>query len=98
MKKRNQSGKALSRRRFLHGCGVALSLPWMASLSSKAVRAAETGIPPVRSAFLYFPNGVWEKDWIPKESGDKYELTPSLKPLEDVRDVSAVPGLRFIGS
>lgn len=86
MTKRIQPAKTLSRRRFLQGCGVALSLPWMPTLAPKLASAAENGAPPVRSAFLYFPNGVWEKDWIPKESGEKYELTPSLTPLADVKD------------
>ncbi len=94
MKKRNQSSKVLSRRRFLQGCGVALSLPWMPSLVPRVANGAETAAPPVRSAFLYFPNGVWEKDWIPKQTGSEYELTPSLEPLENIRnDVLVLTGL-----
>ncbi|MFN3148752.1 DUF1552 domain-containing protein [Bremerella sp.] len=94
MKNRFQNAKALSRRRFLQGCGVALSLPWMSSLVPRIAKAADAGDPPVRSAFLYFPNGVWEKDWIPKESGENYELTRSLTPLADVRkDVLVLTGL-----
>ncbi|MHC2066385.1 DUF1552 domain-containing protein [Bremerella sp. T1] len=76
----------LSRRRFLQGCGVALSLPWMPSLAPRMARAAEAGKPPVRSAFLYFPNGVWEKDWVPEKTGSDYDLTSSLEPIADVRD------------
>jgi len=94
MKRRIHSSAALSRRRFLQGCGVALSLPWMPSLAPRIAKAAEAAKPPVRSAFLYFPNGVWEKDWIPQESGDNYQLTPSLEPLDKVRkDVLVLTGL-----
>ncbi|RCS54900.1 DUF1552 domain-containing protein [Bremerella cremea] len=84
----------VSRRRFLQGCGVTLSLPWMASLAPQVARAAETGKPPVRSAFLYFPNGVWEKDWIPATTGSDYQLTPSLEPLGDLKsEVLVLTGL-----
>lgn len=84
----------VSRRRFLQGCGVTLSLPWMASLAPKVVRAGETGKPPVRSAFIYFPNGVWEKDWIPETTGSDYKLTPSLEPLGDLKsEVLVLTGL-----
>jgi hypothetical protein len=84
----------VSRRRFLRGCGVALSLPWLASLAPQVARGAEAAKPPVRAAFLYFPNGVWEKDWVPKEAGSEYQLTPSLEPLAELRsEVLVLSGL-----
>ncbi|MEW4453389.1 DUF1552 domain-containing protein [Bremerella sp. JC817] len=86
--------RTLSRRNFLGGCGVALSLPWMASLAPRVAQAAGTGKPPVRSAFLYFPNGVWEKDWVPKQAGADYEMPASLTPLTDLRsEVLVLTGL-----
>lgn len=84
----------VSRRRFLQGCGVTLTLPWMTSLTPRAARGSETGKPPVRAAFLYFPNGVWEKGWVPQEVGADYTLTPALEPLSDLRsDVLVLTGL-----
>ncbi|PQO41211.1 DUF1552 domain-containing protein [Blastopirellula marina] len=84
----------VSRRRFLQGCGVTLSLPWMTSLAPRVASAAEAGKPPVRSAFIYFPNGVWEKDWIPETTGSDYQLTPSLEPLGDLKsEVLVLTGL-----
>ncbi|GAA4436200.1 DUF1552 domain-containing protein [Bremerella cremea] len=86
--------RTISRRNFLGGCGVALSLPWMASLAPRVAEAADTGKPPVRSAFLYFPNGVWEKDWVPKQAGADYEMPASLTPLTDLRsEVLVLTGL-----
>nr|WP_044182075.1 DUF1552 domain-containing protein [Pirellula staleyi] len=83
------SSGATSRRKFLRGCGVALSLPWLATLAPalapSMARGKEAAKPPVRSAFIYFPNGVWEKDWVPAETGANYKLTPSLEPLADLR-------------
>lgn len=75
-----------NRRRFLRGCGVAISLPWMESLLSPAIAATASPAPPVRAGFIYFPNGVWEKAWVPKTTGADYELSPSLEPLREVKD------------
>lgn len=75
-----------SRRRFLRGCSVALALPWMESATSGSARAAAISAPPVRTAFIYFPNGVWEKAWVPETKGKDYQLSPSLEPIADVKD------------
>lgn len=77
--------KHLGRRRFLRGAGVALALPWMESVP-RAARGATRAAPPVRTAFIYFPNGVWEKAWVPSTTGTDYALSPSLEPLADVKD------------
>lgn len=93
-----------SRRRMLRGCGAMLALPWMESVVSRDVLAQEkaveaatgvpSGRPPIRSAFIYFPNGVWEKSWTPEKSGRDYELSPTLQPLADVKnDVLVLTGL-----
>ena len=37
-------------------------------------------------ACLFMPNGVNPKGWTPEGKGDKFELSPILRPLEDVRD------------
>ncbi|MCC9658467.1 DUF1552 domain-containing protein [Rhodopirellula halodulae] len=85
---------SIPRRRFLRGSGVLLGLPWMASMA-ETLRASETPSakdssespkPPLRTAFLYFPNGVWENDWVPTKEGTDYELSPSLQPLSDLKD------------
>ncbi|MEO9933742.1 DUF1552 domain-containing protein [Rhodopirellula bahusiensis] len=86
--------KPIPRRRFLRGSGVLLGLPWMASMAETMAAAkpdasgSQNGDPqpPLRTAFLYFPNGVWEKDWVPESEGTDYELSPSLEPLADLKD------------
>jgi hypothetical protein len=35
----------------------------------------------VRTACIYCPNGVWEKNWFPKEEGSDYEMPFALEPL-----------------
>ncbi len=85
----------INRRRFLRGCGTALALPWMASaLPRTAAAKVAANQPPVRSAFIYFPNGVWEKSWVPQTTGHDYALSPTLQPLADVKqDVLVLTGL-----
>jgi hypothetical protein len=88
------------RRRFLRGLGVTLALPWFESLatssasgntitgntiSGSGVSGSAANGPPLRSAFIYFPNGVWEKGWVPSEEGEAFALTPALEPLSDMR-------------
>ncbi|MFG0261154.1 MAG: DUF1552 domain-containing protein [Novipirellula sp. JB048] len=78
-----------NRRQFLKGMGVSLALPWMHSALAPAARAAadaSAAKPPIRSAFLYFPNGVWEKAWVPETQGGDYKLPASLQPIAPVRD------------
>ncbi|MEW6155810.1 MAG: DUF1552 domain-containing protein, partial [Verrucomicrobiota bacterium] len=36
---------------------------------------------PVRMACIYFPNGVWEANWFPKQTGADFELPFALEPL-----------------
>ncbi|HEY1068358.1 MAG TPA: DUF1552 domain-containing protein [Pirellulales bacterium] len=80
--------RRISRRAVLRGAGAALTLPWLDGLAPRAVRAAESAAvkPPVRAAFLFFPNGVWRDRWIPKETGKEYRLPFSLEPLSGVKD------------
>lgn len=83
----------IPRRTFLRGAGVMLGLPILQAMgkvlptSSPSAAAAASVSPkvqaPVRLACIYFPNGVWEKDWFPKESGADYELPFALEPLAD---------------
>lgn len=81
-----QQGSAnVSRRQFLRGSRLMLGLPFLPSLVAGSARAAAEVSPPVRNAFIYFPNGVWEKGWVPEETGADFQLTPALQPLEKVR-------------
>lgn len=92
---------AVNRRHFLRGAKTLLALPFMPSLVSASAKAAgisprliDTRKPPLRNAFIYFPNGVWEKAWVPEKTGRDYELTPSLLPLAPIRSkVNVLSGL-----
>ncbi len=85
----------LSRRRLLRGGGgLLLGLPWLPSLAKASGSSGGVPQPPIRSAFIYFPNGVWEKAWVPEKTGAEFELPPSLQPLQDIRsEVLVLSGL-----
>jgi hypothetical protein len=82
----------IPRRTFLKGAGVMLSLPVLQAMgkilpgaSPEAAAASEVKAAvqaPVRMACIYFPNGVWEKNWFPTEEGADYKMPSSLEPLE----------------
>src|SRR5947209_5270249 len=76
--------KRISRRTVLRGAGAALALPWLEQMSSAAPSTGATTLsePPLRSLFMYMPNGVRPDYWTPKGDGEQWETTPHLKPLE----------------
>ena len=75
----------LSRRHFLRGLGTVMALPLLNAMSP--IRAADGPVSkPRRSVFVYIPNGVNGMTWQVAKSGRNYDLSPSLKPLEKLRD------------
>ncbi|TWU27213.1 hypothetical protein Pla52o_10770 [Novipirellula galeiformis] len=91
----------LSRRTMLRGAGLAIGLPLLESMTpvARSVFAA-TGPPssqdetPVRMACVFFPNGAIMSDWKPTGSGDDWQLSPTLKPLEAFKSkINVISGL-----
>lgn len=86
------SAPTWNRRRFLRNVGVSLALPaletfWStrlgAATSSTALRPAATTATgaPLRTAFLYFPNGAIPDAWWPTGEGAAFELNRTMQPL-----------------
>lgn len=74
---------------MLRGIGAALALPWMESFTKAAHADEKLASPPLRSVFLFMPNGVNPANFTPKripDAPEKFELTPILKPLARVKD------------
>ncbi|MEO6603274.1 MAG: DUF1552 domain-containing protein [Polyangiaceae bacterium] len=71
----------VSRRTWLRGAGVALSLPWLESLAPRTVRAQGAELPR-RFLPIYLPNGAPEL-WRPASegSGDAWQLSSVLEPF-----------------
>ena len=81
--------KALSRRTVLRGAGVALGLPWLEAMvpsALAAVRSRPARRSPVRMAVLYMANGVNTSQWTPEGQGRDFRLSPTLEPLEELKD------------
>src|SRR5436305_209494 len=77
--------KSVSRRAFLHGVGVTMSLPLLdAMIPAFTLRAAARV--PTRYGFIYVPHGVILDQWTPATEGANFEFKPIMKPLEPFRD------------
>jgi hypothetical protein len=93
---------AVNRRQFLRGLGACLAVPAFESFRPFSLVAAETAGSaklatsatgaPVRTAFIYFPNGAIPSSWWPAGEETSFELSPTLKPLEKNRDMIQVLG------
>jgi hypothetical protein len=84
---------ALSRRSFLRGAGVSLSLPFLDAMTPAFSRAA-TAPAPQRFVAMCATLGFHTPFLFPKETGAGYALTPYLEPLQDLRsDFSVISGL-----
>src|SRR5579859_3922053 len=79
----------LSRRHFLRGVGACLALPALGSLAPWKLVAAEnaagigpattaTGAP-LRTAFIFFPNGAIQPAWWPGGEGADFKLNATLQ-------------------
>ena len=65
----------------------------LAAQSSTPGRLAETALgAPLRTAFLYFPNGSIPAAWWPEKQGAEFEFSPSLLPLAEHRDSLQILG------
>ena len=85
--------KALSRRTVLRGAGAMVALPLLDAMFPAFAPAAAT-TPVKRFGVVYHPNGVIYDSWLPKGVGSNYELSPTLKGLEGLKDkILVVTGL-----
>ncbi len=76
----------LSRRTFLRGMGVGLSLPLLDSMLPAQTPLAKTAAnPQVRMGLCFMPHGGVMANWTPAEEG-ALKLSPILAPLEPYKD------------
>ena len=99
----------LTRRHFLRGLGACLALPAFESLTpvklfagtaASATKLATTATgAPLRTAFLYFPNGAIQPTWWPANEGADFGLSRTLQPLASVREyVQVIGGLEHLNA
>jgi hypothetical protein len=77
-----------SRRNFLRGAGVALTLPWLESLPVFAQdgKIAVSNKPPLRFAHIFFSNGVEPAHWWAKGGVAAMEFGLAAQPLAPIRE------------
>lgn len=85
----------LPRRTFLKGLGTAIALPYLEAMTpplsaapteTTKVSTAANGLP-IRTAFVYVPNGAHMPDWTPNEVGKLGTKLPwILEPLAPFKD------------
>lgn len=86
--------KHLPRRTFLKGMGAAVALPLLDAMTPALAAPSLAKKASARLAFVYVPNGIVMKDWTPKGTGQDFEITRILKPLEALRqDIFLLSGL-----
>jgi hypothetical protein len=90
-----------TRRHFLRGLGASVALPAFASLMPSRLLASSAGKlavtatgAPLRTAFIYFPNGSIPHAWWPEKTGTDFAFSRTLQPLESCRQsVQIIGGL-----
>ena len=84
----NGNYSQIDRRTLLKGVGVAMSLPWLESISvwgDGSVSRDEPQKLPLRFAALFMGNGINAKHWWAKGAGAEMELSQSLEPLTPLK-------------
>jgi len=80
----------IDRRTVLKGFGATLALPFLESMMPSGVFAASAPKSPIRTAFIFVPNGVNMEHWVPV--GAEYPST--LMPLESLKNyINVMSGL-----
>jgi hypothetical protein len=74
---------ALPRRTFIRGIGATVALPFLDAMVP-AMRAQARSAP--RFTAIYCGNGANMADWTPATEGVGFTMSPSLMPLEPLRD------------
>ena len=83
---------ALNRRQFLRGLRACIALPVFESSLRPMVRAPAASKVPLRTAFVYFPNGAHQANWWPTGQGGAFELGRTMQPLAGLKNSIQVLG------
>lgn len=87
----------LSRRTVLRGAGAWMALPFLEAMLPRSVsarQASPAAEPKPRMVCCYVPNGVNQGDWMPKDEGPNWTMSPTLEVLKDFRaELTVMSGL-----
>lgn len=78
--------RAVSRRRFLHGAGVALALPLLDAMRPAFAREIDAEQPPRRMLAICNNLGLLPDQFFPQQAGRDYEPSPYLDRIKEHRN------------
>lgn len=79
--------RRVARRTLLRGAGASLALPWLTAMSPAFAGAqAEADASPKRFVAMTLTLGLVGENLNPKQTGQGYEASPYLKPIDHLRD------------
>src|SRR5262249_23024264 len=82
---------------FLQAAGVSLALPWLEAVAADPKTPDTKDQTPRRLICICAPLGFYAGNFIPKETGKSYELSPHLEVLSEYRDdFTVISGLAGI--
>ena len=86
---------SLPRRTFLRGIGATLALPLLdAMVPALSALSKTAATPPVRLGFVFVPNGLILREFLPTTEGKGFDIPRILAPLAPYRDqLTIVSGL-----
>jgi hypothetical protein len=104
-----QQHASLTRRHFLRGLGACFALPAFESLRPYGLQAGATAAEPalgvtstgapLRTAYVYFPNGAHQEYWWPKGEGADFTLGRTMQPLEALKQkIQVISGLDHLNA
>ena len=78
---------AIPRRTLLRGLGATLALPLLDAMvpALKATRLTAAK-PAIRLGFVYTPNGIIQRGWLPSTQGAGFKFPATMAPLEPFRE------------
>lgn len=92
----SRAKRGITRRTYLRGLSALVAVPAMESLmgpvASRALASSAVPAPPLRTAFVYVPNGVNVDKWYPEGEGVDYNLSESLQSLAPMQEHFQVLG------
>ena len=79
--------RSIPRRSVLRGLGAALALPLLDAMVPALTATVHTAAAPARRfGAVFIPMGERPSHWTPKTTGNNFEFSPILQPLERFRD------------
>ena len=82
--------RALSRRTFLRGAGVVISLPVLDAMRPAIAASGSAAEPPRRMLAILTNQGILPQNFFPTKAGRDYESTPYLEHLKSFREQMTV--------